>query len=339
MKAQRLVGYAPLTMEVEGFELDEALPAGHMLLEAGTTTISAGTEIANYRGTTLQHSADNKDWRNNPYYPGYSFTGTVLAVGPGVTEFRVGDRVAGQQRHQSHAVVDANEFVKIPEGVSFDHAAMTTLVCIVMNAVRLARPELGDRVAVVGAGLIGQLALRLNRLVGARPVVSFDPIEKRRALAHDGGSDFEVDPFAEDKVEQIERALHGANRFDIVYEATGSPAPFNDAVKLVNYGGKFILLGSTRGLVTDFDPYADVHLNGVTIIGVHMSTHPAYETQYNRWTWKNNRILSLKLIQNGDLDLDPLISHRVPAFEGPAMFQRLHEAREDFYGVLLNWKE
>lgn len=338
MQAQRLAGYAPLTMTIESFELDETPPAGHMLVEAHTTAISAGTEIANYRGTTHQHSAELKDWSANPYFPGYSLAGTVLKVGPGVTDFSVGDRVCGMGKHASHSVVAAGEFVHIPDGVSFDYAAMTTLTCIAMNAVRLAKLELGESVAVIGAGLIGQLAVQFSRLNGARPVVAFDPIESRRKLARESGSDFEIDPMATDRAAQIQRVL-GDQRFDCVFEATGSPAPFNDALRLVKYGGKMILLGSTRGKVEQFDPYADVHLNGVTMIGAHMRTHPPFETQFNRWTWLNNRRLALRLIREGDLKLEPLISHREPASVGPAMFQRLHEARESFYGVLLHWAD
>ncbi|MFG1422320.1 zinc-dependent alcohol dehydrogenase [Roseixanthobacter liquoris] len=336
MKSQRLAGYAPLTMTIESFELDETLPPGHMLVEAHTTAISAGTEIANYRGMTHQHSAELKDWSDKPYFPGYSLAGIVLKIGPGVTEFAVGDRVCGMAKHASHAVVDSHQFVHIPDGVSFDYAAMTTLTCIVMNAVRLAKLELGESVAVIGAGLIGQLAVQLSRLDGARPVVAIDPIEARRKLAHESGSDFEIDPMATDRAAQIKRIV-GDRGFNCVFEATGSPAPFNDALKMIGFGGKMILLGSTRGKVEQFDPYADVHLNGVTMIGAHMRTHPAHETQFNRWTWVNNRKLALTLIRDGDLKLEPLISHRESASMGPEMFRRLHEARESFYGVLLHW--
>jgi threonine dehydrogenase-like Zn-dependent dehydrogenase len=241
-------------------------------------------------------------------------------------------------KHASHAVVDSSQFVHIPDDVSFDYAAMTTLACIVLNAVRLAKLELGQAVAVVGAGLIGQLAVQFSRLDGARPVVAIDPIEARRKLAHECRSDFEVDPTAADRSAQLARIV-GDGRFDCVFEATGSPAPFNDALKMVRYGGKMILLGSTRGKVDQFDPYADVHLNGVTMIGAHMRTHPPVETQFNRWTWPNNRKLALTLIRDGDLKLEPLISHREKASMGPEMFKRLHEARESFYGVLLHWAD
>lgn len=337
MRALRLVAYAPLSMELESAELPDAPPPGTMLVDVHTTAISAGTEMANFRGITTYRSAANPDWRADPYYPGYSVAGVVRAVGEGVTQFRPGDRVCGMGPHASAVVVEPTSFVQIPEGVSFDHAALSTLVVIVMNAVRLARIELGERVAVVGAGLIGQLALQLSRIGGARPTLSVDPIEARRELARTCGAAADVDPTAPDAVEQVERATGGRD-FDVVFEATGTPVAFTPALKLVRFGGRMILLGSTRGLVEQFDPYSDVHLNGVTMIGAHMRTHPPVATPGNRWTMEANRELALRLIGDGSLRLEPLISHRVSGEDGPAMFERLTTSRESFFGVLLHWQ-
>jgi L-iditol 2-dehydrogenase len=336
MRALRLAAYRPLAMELESVEVSETPPPGMLLVEAKTTAISAGTEIANFRGITTYRSAANPDWSADPYIPGYSVAGVVKAVGAGVTAFQPGDRVCGMGPHASASHVEAARFVHIPDEVSFDHAAMTTLVCIVTNAVRLARIELGDRVAVVGAGLIGQLALQLSRLAGGRPTLSVDPIGVRRDLALTCGASAAVDPTTDEDGAEIEQ-LTGGRDFDVVFEATGSPQAFNPALKLVRFEGRMILLGSTRGLVERFDPYSDVHLKGATLIGAHMRTHAEVVTPNNRWTFENNRRLGLQLIAAGDLKLEPLISHRVSGDEGPSMFERLAENRESFFGVLLNW--
>ena len=336
MRALRLVAYAPLSMELESAELPDPPPPGLMLVEAKTTAVSAGTEIANFRGITTYRSAANPDWRADPYYPGYSLAGVVRSVGAGVDRFAPGDRVCGMGPHASAVVVDPERFVRVPDAVSFDDAAMTTLVCIVMNSVRLARIELGERVAVVGGGLIGQLALQLSRLSGARPTLAVDPIAARRELARTCGATADVDPFAPDADLQMERATGGRD-CDVVFEATGTPAAFIPALKLVAFGGRMILLGSTRGPVEQFDPYSDVHLKGVTLIGAHMRTHPPVATPGNRWTIEANRELALGLIADGALRLEPLISHRVSGEDGPSMFERLAESRESFFGVLLRW--
>jgi 2-desacetyl-2-hydroxyethyl bacteriochlorophyllide A dehydrogenase len=336
MRALRLVAYAPRSMELESVELPDVPPPGMLLVDAKATAISAGTEVANFRGITTYRSADSPDWRADPYYPGYSVAGVVRAVGDGVSGFAPGDRVCGMGPHASAVLVEAGRLVCIPDDVSFDYAAMTTLVCIVMNAVRLARIELGERVAVVGAGLIGQLALQLSRISGARPTLSVDPIEARRDLARTCGATAAVDPMADNADAQMERATGGRD-FDVVFEATGSPAAFNPALKLVAFGGRMILLGSTRGLVEQLDPYSDIHLKGATLIGAHMRTHPPVATPGNRWTFEANRELALRLIADGSLQLEPLISHRESGDEGPRLFERLAERRESFFGVLLHW--
>jgi 2-desacetyl-2-hydroxyethyl bacteriochlorophyllide A dehydrogenase len=325
MKALRLVSFAPMTMELEEFELSDQPGPGQLLVETETTAISAGTEVANYRGITVYRPADS-DWRANPYRPGYSLAGTVRAVGPGVEGVAPGERVCGNGPHASAVLVDAARVVHVPPEVSADHAAMTTLCAIVMNAVRLAHLQLGESVAVVGAGLIGQLAVQFARLSGARPVVSVDPIEPRRRLALECGADA---AFAPDEV---------GESFDAVFEATGSPAAFNPALKLVRRQGRLVALGSTRGIVESFDLYGDLHLKGVTLIGAHMSTTPQHETPYNPWTESRNRALALRLIRDEELRLDRLVSHRVPASEGPAMYHRLATSREELFGVLLRWR-
>lgn len=343
MRALRLVAFAPLSMELESAELPDVPPPGMLLVEAATTAVSAGTEIANLRGLTPYFSAANPNWRDNPYYPGYSLAGVVRAVGEGVSGFEPGDHVCGWGPHASAAIVDARRFVQIPAGVSFDHAALTSLGTIVMNAVRLARIEIGERVAVVGAGLIGQLALQLSRLSGARPTVAVDLIEARLALARTCGATAGVDPSAPDADQQFASltAGHGlgaGHGFDVVFEATGSPAAFNPALKRVAFGGRLILLGSTRGLVDSFDPYDDVHRKGITIIGAHVSSHPDQPTHLNRWTREENQRLALDLIADGSLQMEPLISHRILGDEGPAVFERLATTLEEFYGVLLQWQ-
>jgi threonine dehydrogenase-like Zn-dependent dehydrogenase len=211
--------------------------------------------------------------------------------------------------------------------VSSDQAAMSTLGIIVLNAVRLAHLQLGERVAVVGAGLVGQIACQLARLSGARPVVSVDPIDRRRQLALDCGADEAYPPDA------------APIDFDVVFEATGSPKAFNPALKMVKRQGRMIALGSTRGIVEGFDLYGDLHRKGVTLIGAHLTTTPEHETPYNPWTMNRNRAVVLTLIRDEELHLDRLVSHRVTSTEGPAMFDRLATSREEFFGVLLRWRE
>src|SRR5205823_3819384 len=187
MRGQRLVAFRPYSMELETFDLPDTPPPGQVLAETTCTLISTGTELANYTGITVDRRAMGDDWRANPYRPGYSYVGIVRAVGDGVEEIEVGDRVCGHGPHASAALLDPHRLAIVPEGVTDVQAAFVTLLIITMNAVRRAKIELGESVAAVGLGLIGNLALQQARVCGAMPVVGTDLLAARRAYGEQVG--------------------------------------------------------------------------------------------------------------------------------------------------------
>jgi len=326
--ARRLVSPAPGELVVADHELPDRPPAGGILARAEITAVSAGTEIANYEGRTAQRGPGSTE----PYYPGYSFAGTVLAAGDGA-DFAPGDRVCGPLPHASHVIEARAErlarLTRIPEQVGAEQAALTQLGCIVLNAVRMARIELGERVAVVGAGLIGLFAVRLAQLSGARPVAALDlqpsRVELARAYGAQAGSDAD------------DLAMLAPGGFDVVFEAAGAPAAVTAAFRLAARGGRVILLGSTRGLVTDFDPYGDVHVKGITVLGAHVSTTPAAPTLRDPWTEAANRRVLLELMRDRELDVTPLVTHRIVPDEAPAEFAALAAQADGYLGVLIDW--
>ncbi len=337
MIAQQLVSTAPGQMGLEDVDVASALPAGAILALAGATLISAGTEVANYLGRTSQRGADS----TQPYYPGYSFAGTVEAVGEGVHGFQPGDRICGPLPHASHAVEGRPERLvrlnHIPPGVTFAQAAVTQLGSIALNAVRPARIQLGERVVVVGAGLVGLLAGRLARLDGATTVAVVDPIQARRDLALTYCADLAADPGGSATTDLLEALAPGG--FDVVIEATGAPAAFVPSLKLARRGGRVILLGSTRGAVEGFDPYSDIHLRGLHVIGAHVSTTPTSATADNRWTEAANRDVLLALLRDGLLDVQPLITDTVRPARAPDMFASLAQHPGRHLGVLIEWRQ
>ena len=123
---------------------------------------------------------------------GYSSAGTVIEVGEGVEEFRVGDRVAcagaGYASHAEVVFVPKNLAVKLPDAVDFESAAFTTLGAIALQGLRLADVRLGETVAVIGLGLVGLLAVQLAKAAGCR-VVGMDPNPERCRLAQELGCD------------------------------------------------------------------------------------------------------------------------------------------------------
>jgi threonine dehydrogenase-like Zn-dependent dehydrogenase len=204
-----------------------------------------------------------------------------------------------------------------------------------MNGARRAKIELGERVISVGLGLIGNLVLQLAHVCGAQPVAGTDLLAERREYAEDVGL-LALDPAAPDSAEQVAALTDGA-RFDVVFESTGSPGGFGPALGLAARFGRVVALGSTRGLIQDFDLYDGVHRPGVTVIGAHINTHPEEANFANRWTRGANRAVALGLMAEGRVNVDSLISHREPAEHAPDLFAMLADRRSEAMGVILDW--
>ena len=338
MRARRAVAYGPRRLDWEDIDLPDTPPAGRLLVRTRATLISTGTELANWTAITADRAAMGPDWRAHPYRPGYSLVGTVLAVGEGVTGWQPGDRVSGAGPHASAALLEAARCTPVPAGVGDAAATFGTLGPIALNGVRRASLTLGEGVAVVGLGLIGQLAGLLARLNGARPLIGFDVLAERRRRAAELPFEAALDP-GDQAASRAEVARWTEGRgLDVVFEATGHPAAFEPALQLAAREGRVVALGSTRGVVERLDLYEQIHRRGLTVIGAHASTHPAQPNAANRWTEPANRALTLRLIAAGDLPVERLISHRVPAERAPEMFQLLAERRQDAMGVVLLWE-
>jgi L-iditol 2-dehydrogenase len=335
VKAFRLASQQIGQMDLEEYELDDRPPAGGILVKAGYTIISAGTEVANYLGKTTERPPE----RTTPYYPGYSFAGEVVAVGEGVDRFAPGDRIAGPLPHASMAIEARPErlarLTHVPDGVTDREAALTQLGCIALNGVRTAGIQLGESVVVIGAGLVGLLAARLSQLNGGHPLAILDLIEERRIGASRFGITNVFDP-ADPATDEAIAALapEGA---DVVIEATGSPHAFVPALKLAARAGRVVLLGSTRGFVEGFSPYDDAHRKGLTIVGAHVSTTPTSTTAHDKWSEPANRRVLLSLMQERVLDVNPLITHVVSPWEAGAAFAGLAEDPEQYLGVAIDW--
>src|SRR5262249_54444550 len=125
---------------------------------------------------------------DEPLPLGYCSAGVVVEVGAGVTQFKVGDRVACNGQHAELVHVPMNLCAKIPDSVSDEHAAFTVLTSIALQGIRLANPALGESVAVFGLGLIGLVTVQLLRAAGCR-VLGIDMNRRRLELAKSVGAD------------------------------------------------------------------------------------------------------------------------------------------------------
>ena len=176
---------------------------------------------------------------------GYSASGVV--VESGCDEFAVGDRVACAGSGGNHAeinIVPKNLAIKIPDEVSFEDASFTTLGSIALQGVRQAKINLGENVAVVGLGLIGQITVQLLKAAGCR-VIGFDINKKQFDLAKEFGADF-VALSDENSVALAESFSRGVGLDAVIITAsTSSNAPMEFALNATRKKGRIVVVGVT----------------------------------------------------------------------------------------------
>ncbi len=260
---------------------------------------------------------------DEPLPLGYSAAGEIVAVGQGLEgRFRVGERVAiagaGIANHAELNVVPENLAARVPDGVPDEQAAFATVGAIALHAVRNTGAGLGDTVAVVGVGLVGQLAARLLTLSGAR-VLALDYDRARLDLAKSLGAEIAFD-LANGGLSETVAAMTGGLGVDavLIAAATTENEPLEKAADIARDRAKVVLVGMTG---TQF-PYADFMKKELSIV-VSRSYGPGrYDREYEqkgakypegwvRWTETANlnEILRLMALGKG-LDVSPLITHR-----------------------------
>jgi L-iditol 2-dehydrogenase len=192
--------------------------------------------------------------------------------------------------------VESGNVFALPEGLSFETAALAEPLACVMNGQERVGVALGDTVTILGAGPIGILHIKLARFAGARKIVVSEPNEARRQAALSEGADIAVDPTKED-LKAIVRDATGGLGADVAIVAIGVPSLANDAIRLVrNRGRVSFFAGFNKGVQAELDVNA-IHYNEVMVTGAFGLTRTLFER-------------SLNLIASGHLILDSLLTHR-----------------------------
>ncbi|MEA3400326.1 MAG: zinc-binding dehydrogenase [Armatimonadota bacterium] len=328
---------APRHVEIQDADVP---PLGPHQIRVRTrrSLISAGTEGASYVGRQW-HRADGSVMPRYPTTPGYSNAGVVEEVGESVTRLQVGDRVVSSSPHRLLSVLPEEHpaLWQIPGGVSDEQATFCVLGCTVLNGVRMAHPQLGEEVAVIGLGVLGQLACRYLSLAGAGAVIGLDLDDFRLELASEAGViTHAVNPRREDAPERV-RELTGGRGADIVYEVTGLTETYDTAFALARRFGTVVALGSARW-PAEVDMMA-LHLKALTCVGAIVSAHPEPGDPRNRWDRHANGRLFLRLAAEDALALDAMITHRLPFSEPETAYLTAIGEGEPCLGVILQWPE
>lgn len=339
---------APHQAEVVPFTPEPLRPA-HVRVRTLYSGISAGTELTAYRGTnvylTKQWDAERRLFipgEQTLEYPvtgwGYSEVGEVIEVaedsGPH-SALAVGDRVYGIWGHRSEAVVAASrlEGHQLADTVEPLHGVFARVGAIALNAILAAGINLGETVAVFGQGVIGLLATRMAALSGA-VVVAVDTKDQRLEMASQLGAAAVINPLHGDPAAQI-RTLTSQRGADTAIELSGSYPALHEAIRSTAVNGAVVAAGFYQGEGVGLNLGEEFHLNRIKLVSSQISGVPAHLD--GRWNVERLQSVVLRLIQDGRLDVSPLVSHVVPVREAPDAYRMLDQDPGQALQVVLDF--
>ena len=333
----------------------------HSLISSGTETASIHTEgvlkeVADnpshlqkvwdvMKGTSPRGTYDELRARFNAYAVlGYSGAGVVVSRHPSVQDLQIGERVAYGGEGTGHGeivLVGRNLAARIPDAVPTDHACFATLGSIALNAVRISGVGIGDVVAVIGLGLVGQLVAQLARVQGAF-VIGADLRQDRMDLAQQLGIDLTAGPAARESV----LAATGGRGADvaIVAAAAKGPGPVQLALDVCRDRGRMVIVGAVEINV----PWQEMYLKEIQLFMSRAygpgSYDPAYEVKgqdypvsYIRWTEHRNMEEFLRLCAAGRVSVAPLITHRFALDSAPEAYKTIMSPASSSLAVVLEY--
>ena len=278
---------------------------------------------------------------SQPMVLGYSSAGTIVALGEDMEGFQVGQRVAcAGGNHAVHAefgVIPKNLLTPLPDNVSFEEAAFTTLGAIALHGFRLSEPQLGEKVCIIGLGLLGLLAVEIANAAGCE-VYGVDLNPERVALANQLDAKAFTREMAEDAISNCDIVLICAD--------TASNDPVTLAPVLCRDRARVVAVGAV-GLDL---PRRDYYMKEISFINSRSYGPGRYDDTYEeegidypigfvRWTEGRNMQAIVDLMASGKMDITPLISHRFPIEEAAEAYNLITEMKTPFLGVLLKYAE
>ena len=335
MKALSLRFTAPLDVDLQAQPVPEP-PRDGLRIETRLSAISAGTEMLIFRGQFPEHLTLDEKLPSlagrrfqYPVAYGYSCVGRVTAAGAGIDPDWIGRRVFAFHPHASHFIARPETLIPLPDGLASEDAVFLASMETAVNLIMDGRPLIGERVIVVGQGIVGLLTTALLALHPLNLLIGVDRLPMRRETALSVGAD-QVLSGSENGVQVGEDAQEDA---DLVYELTGNPRALNLALQYCGFDSR-IIIGSWYGKNTaSVDLGGRFHRARVRIFSSQVST--LAPTLSGRWTQKRRLAVAVKML--GLLLPSRLITHRYPIGEAQKAYDRVARQPEDTLQVILEY--
>jgi 2-desacetyl-2-hydroxyethyl bacteriochlorophyllide A dehydrogenase len=313
----------------ENLEPPRAAP-GEVTLHVKSVGI-CGSDIHIYMG----HDIGNLPKLPIPFIPGHEFSGSIESLGDGVRDFKVGDRVcaeigvtcgqcyfcrAGQRvfctsireigvdrdgAYAEYVSVPAYDLHKLPETMTYEEGSLVEPLSAALHPFERMNIGIRDTIAIVGAGPIGLLATGVARSLGYRRIMTLGRHEKRLELARDLGADYAIDIDREDSIEAVLKLTDDLGA-DVVLEATGNPAAFDQALRMTRKDGQVCLAGATLEPST---------VSSSLIVGKSLRVTGSFD-----YTWITFE-RSIDLIASRRVDVGRIVTHKLALDEIQTAFK------------------
>jgi len=222
----------------------------------------------------------------------------------------------------------ADNLIKVPENVSYEEAALTEPASVALHALRRAKVDTADKLAILGTGPIGILLAQWARIMGAGDIFLIDVEEKKLEFAGEKyGFTKLINSRNDDPVDVIKRETKGRG-VDIAIEAAGVPVTLRQAIELARKGGRVVFLGNMREDVTLPERIIS------SILRKELILYGSWNSNFTSLP-KNEWETSLRFMQIGKLKVEPLITHRFKLEKVREVFEMMYKKSEFFNKVLL----
>jgi len=306
-------------------------------------------------GTDFERVLKTGTWRF-PTVLGHEFGGTVVEVGSNVKNLKVGDKVAVNpmvpclncdrcKRSQynmcrdydylgsrsdggfaEYAKVRWDNAYKVPENFTFDQIASVDPVAVGLHGIVKGRFKIGQSVAILGAGPIGHYMVQWAKMLGASVIFAVDIVKEKLDIANEVGADVCINATEEDVTKKI-LALTGGEGVDLAIESAGAVATVQQAIQVTRKQGNVVLLGT---------PHQDVILPDKTFEGIlrrELNVIGAwcyhFSPPINEWT------ASIKAIADGNIRVEPVITHHFPLDAVDKAFKMVEDKNEFFNKIII----
>jgi 2-desacetyl-2-hydroxyethyl bacteriochlorophyllide A dehydrogenase len=326
-QAHRIVFPSPGQVSLEPFELPAMAP-GSLRIRTLYSLMSIGTETTILHGRYAPDSHFARMFGFPQLQTGVQAVG-VVEQSAGGAEFAPGDLVYMRMAHGSHQVLPASECSPVPPEIDLKQACWCGLAKTAYRAAWAGRFALDGKVLIIGAGPVGQMAVRWATALGCTEIAAADVSERRLEYAGAGGATHLLCGDIADLAQQV-RSLNRGEGPGLIIDSTGNPAVFSAALAAAARFATIILLGDT-GYPGQQCLSSDLMTKGLTVQAVHDS--------HNRDGWTQRRVdaLFFEKLGEGRFSLDGMVSHEFEPRQCAQAYALADRERGQTMGILFDW--